>query len=62
LKLYSFILFVIVGTAILGAFLNLLWFAYGRKKKAEDKAIGVLEQMAHFKTTSSVDATQRRVR
>lgn len=39
-----------------------LWLAFGRKKKAEDKAIGLLEQMAHFKATSSVDAMQRRIR
>ena len=31
-------------------------------KKGEDKAIGVMEQMAHYKATGSVDAMQRRIR
>lgn len=39
-----------------------LWLTFGWKRKAEDKAIGILEQMAHFKATSSVDAMQRRIR
>lgn len=58
-----------VGTFILGALIVLavigigaagLWLGYGRKKKAEDKAIGMMEQMAHYKATSSVDGIQRR--
>ncbi len=47
----------VIGIALLG-----FWLAFGRKKKAEDKAIGLLEQMAHFKATNSVDAMQRRIR
>lgn len=47
---------------ILIAGFAVLWLTFGRKKQAEDKAIGVLEQMAHFKATNSVDAMQRRIR
>ena len=52
----------IVLTVLLILGLVALWAVFGRKKKAEDKAIGLLEQMAHFKATNSVDAMQRRIR
>ncbi len=63
---FSWILSWIFGVAIvmliLVAGFAVLWLAFGRKKKAEDKAIGILEQMAHFKATNSVDVAQRRIR
>lgn len=38
----------IIGVGALG-----LWLAYGRTKKSEDKAIGVLKEMAIFQGASS---------
>ncbi len=37
-----------------------LWAVFGRKKKAEDKAIGILEQMSIFRgTTGSTNSRTR---
>lgn len=59
---FSFILGAVILTALFAGGGAVLWLVFGRKKRGEDKAIGVLEQMAHFKATSSMDAVQRRVR
>ncbi|WP_322174034.1 hypothetical protein [Acutalibacter caecimuris] len=40
----------------------MFWLAFGRKKKGENRAIGLLEFMAHFKATSMIDSMQRRIR
>ena len=58
----SFILGVLIVLAVIGAGAVVLWLVFGRRKKGEDKAIGVMEQMAHYKATGSVDAMQRRIR
>lgn len=39
-----------------------LWLVFGRKKNAEDKAVGELGALAHFKASGSVDSYQRRIR
>ncbi len=58
----SFILGVLIVLDVIGAGAAVLWLVFGRRRKGEDKAIGVMEQMAHYKATSSVDAMQRRIR
>lgn len=40
----------------------ILWLVHGRKRKAEDKAVGELGLLAHFKASGSVDCYQRRIR
>lgn len=56
-----------IGSIILTAFMIVLaflfvWAAFGNKKGSEDKAIGGLEAMAHFKASTYMDAMQRRLR
>lgn len=59
----SVFLSFILGTLTIWAPVGIiLWPAFGRRKQGEDRAIGGLEAMAHFKSASSVDAMQRRVR
>lgn len=60
--MFSFILGAAILTAIIVVGAVVLWLVFGRRKKAEDKAIGGLEQMAHFKATTSVDGMSRRIR
>lgn len=50
----------IVLTVLLILGLVALWAVFGRKKKAEDKAIGILEQMSIFRgTTGSTNSRTR---
>lgn len=58
----SFVLGAAIPTAVILAGAIVLWLTYGRKGQAEDKAIGGLEQMAHFRATNSVDVMTRRLR
>lgn len=58
----SFVISAAILTAVIVAGAVVLWLVFGRKMKAEDKAIGGLEQMAHFKATNSVDGMARRIR
>lgn len=58
----SFIPGALILTAIIVAAAVILWLVFGRKRRGEDKAIGTLEQMAHYKATSFVDGYQRRSR
>lgn len=60
--LLSFIFGALILTAIIAAGAVVLWLVYGRKRRGEDEAIGGLEQMAHFKATTSVDGMSRRIR
>ncbi len=60
--LLSFILGALALTAIIIAGAVALWLVFGRKSRGEDKVIGGLEQMAHFKSTNSVDGMSRRIR
>ena len=61
-SIISLVLGVLIVLAVIGAGAVVLWLVFGRRRKGEDKAIGVMEQMAHYKATSSVDAMQRRIR
>ncbi|WP_322174036.1 hypothetical protein [Acutalibacter caecimuris] len=51
--------YFMVGLAILVAGLILgfvvLWLVFGHKRRGEDKAIGILEQMAFFKGANSIN-------
>ena len=61
-SIISLVLGVLIVLAVIGAGAVVLWLVFGRRKKGEDKAIGVMEQMAQYKATGSVDAMQRRIR
>ena len=61
-SIISLVLGVLIVLAVIGAGAVVLWLVFGRRKTGEDKAIGVMEQMAHYKATGSVDAMQRRIR
>lgn len=50
----------IVLTVILVLGFVALWAVFGRKKRAEDKAIGILEQMSIFR--GSTGSTNSRMR
>ncbi|MCI8385847.1 MAG: hypothetical protein HFE95_05380 [Acutalibacter sp.] len=58
----SIIFSILLVAAIVGLGALGLWFAFGRKKHGEDKAVGVLEPMAHFKATTMMDGMFRRIR
>lgn len=56
----SFILGAIILTAIFVGGGIVLWLVFGRKKRGEDKAVGILEQMSFFRGTTG--ATNNRTR
>ena len=58
----SFILGALILTAVIAVCAVVVWLVFGRQKRSEDKVIGGMEQMAHFKATSYIDGMQRRVR
>lgn len=58
----SFICALAILLGFIGLGFVVLWLVFGRKKRGEDKAIGILECMAHFKATSMIDGMYRRIR
>ncbi len=46
---WPFLLGVICLTAIFGTLVFLLWLLLGRKKKGEEKAVGIMRQLSVFK-------------
>ncbi len=60
--IFSFLSCCGVWLVIVASLFVLIWLAFGRKKRAEDKAVGGLELMAMFKAAQSVDCMQRRLR
>ena len=46
-SIISLVLGVLIVLAVIGAGAVVLWLVFGRREKGEDKAIGVMEQMAH---------------
>lgn len=56
----SFILGMVILAAIFVAGGVILWFVFGRRKQGEDRAIGVLEEMAIFRApTGSTNSKTR---
>lgn len=58
----SFICGMAVLLAVAAVGVLVLWLIFGRKKHGEDKVVGVLEPMAHFKATTMIDGMQHRIR